>query len=640
MCGIAGFVQLNGNSFLPQMLVEASGLLAHRGPDDEGFAFFDAAFSKTIAYGSAFPKPMGFPEAVSVGDLLPTTPFIGLAHRRLSIIDPLPEGHQPFTSRDGQVTLSFNGEIYNYKSLRSELKGYGYRFETETDTEVLLYAWVHWGADCQHRLDGMWSFAVVDLTRRIFFASTDPAGIKPFYYAGLHGSSGFCFASEIKAFKAFHIPFSEDQKVVSRFLLFGKSDESNATFFTGIFRLQGGCQLCIGLDDQTVQIQPYLKHRYSHGFDFQPQILENERVESIRELLIEMIGLRLQADVPLGVCLSGGIDSSTIAGLMHFADKVHHNHAPRKAFMATLPAGSHGDESAFARLMANTTGFQLITTQPNAQDFTDALTDLAYTLDEPAPGLNAFSQFAVFKAVKANGITVTLDGQGADEVFAGYPRHHEMLLAEGVWHGALPWDSLPYAKPAATNAIRHIVGQSLGSAFLKYQKPEYEIFNRNVFDFAGSKGNFHTDLNEGLAQEFTSDSLPFLLKAADRNSMRWSVESRMPFADFQPLIRYLFAMPGSAKIQAGYSKYLLRKAAAPFVPAPILNRRDKVGFAAPNHLWMQAIPPDLWDFVLASPPGNVDTKKIRHWVASPGTADPLVLWRAFAYLLWRKIFGL
>jgi asparagine synthase (glutamine-hydrolysing) len=638
MCGIAGFIS-RSRKFDARQLLQVSKTLRHRGPDDEGFLFVTEGLDCKEVYSGEFGRPDFLPNPISFQEINGEDIIAGFLHRRLSIIAPENEGHQPMSDPERKIWLVFNGEIYNYLSLREELKLLGCTFKTRTDSEVLLQAYKIWGQHCLAKLDGMWSFIILDLTKNQVFASVDRSGIKPFYYH--KNEKGFCFASEIKAFRDFGLDFHENPKTVSRFLAYGLSDESEETMFADIFRLQAGHFLCLDLQTEKISIQQYHQWEINEGYDFQPFVKEEERIHMIRTQLLEMIRLRLQADVPLGVCLSGGIDSSTIAGLTANSDRISKSKGIRKAFMAVLPEGSQGDESGWAKLMAQTAGFDFYTTQPTEADFISGFKDLIYTQDEPSPGLNAFSQYAVFKKVSEEGVRVTLDGQGADEIFAGYPRHHESNMAEGIKHFIFPWQSVDFAKEGFLNFIRSQLGSQKSFEILQRFKPEYSILNPAVFTLAGAKGNFYSSVNEGLAREYSHSSLPFLLKAADRNSMRWSVESRMPFADYAPLVQYLFDQPGSSKIQMGNTKYLLRKAAEPFVPQSILGRKDKVGFAAPNQKWLTALL--KWksgsDFAQSD---FIDSKLFQvyqnKFLNAPERSDYQLIWRLMAYLEWKEIF--
>lgn len=637
MCGIAGFLHFSDRErFTVSQLLTCSQIISHRGPDDEGFAILGKENQIFPAFSSSWTKPLFYPEAQPVEEWFGKNCKAALLHRRLSIIDPLPEAHQPFSDKQRRVWLNFNGEIYNYQSLRTELRGYGYVFHTQSDTEVLFYAWQQWGKDCLHHLDGMWALTILDLDRKCFFAACDPAGIKPIYY--WKSKEGLCFASEIKAFSAFGIPFLENQKAVSRFLLYGKSDESEETFFQDIFRLPGGQFLEISLDNFDSELGQYHHWKPAQGFDFQPHVFERQRVSQIQELLMEMIRLRQQADVPLGLCLSGGIDSSTVGGLLATSDRFSGKTETRKAFMARLSHGSVNDEFAFASMAAKRFGFELITIQPDAQNFLAQVEDMIFTQDEPAPGPNAFSQYAIFQAVKQHGITVSLDGQGADEIFGGYPLHlsahsWESMAVGGQWTGLnSPWLA------SVSWFIRQQLNPAREQQFLTWKKPWFSIISEEAWKLAGRKENQIQGLNNLLRHEFTSTSLPYLLKSADRNSMRWSVESRMPFADYVPLISYLHSIPGSAKVRDGCSKYLLREAAKPFVNQEILNRKDKIGFAAPNKEWITAIPKTWWQELLREKNSLIETEKLQANLHNLPHQDLIFTWRMFAYLVWNRRF--
>ena len=636
MCGIAGFVSPSF-SWNAETLLRVSETLAHRGPDDEGFFFLTQNQQPVHSFSGAFGKPPLLPESKLISEIAQPC-SVGLLHRRLAIIAPEAEGHQPMSIPDQTLILDYNGEVYNYLTLRKELEELGCVFTTRTDTEVVLQAYKIWGESCLEKLDGMWSMAILDLEKNILFASTDRTGIKPFYYHS--GPSGFCFASEIKAFRSFGVDFTPNPAPVSRFLAYGQSDETDETMYRNIFRLQGGQSLTVDLRTGSFTRKQWHQWTVNSSFDYQPGVSETERIDTIRELLLDMIRLRLQADVPLGVCLSGGIDSSTMAGLTAFADQRSHTTGIRKAFMATIEPGSPQDESGFARMMAAKAGFDFYTTQPDGSDLLSAFQDLIYTLDEPPPGLNAFSQYAVFQKVASEGVRVTLDGQGADEIFAGYPRHNQSLILETLSAKSFPAAIEEYGLETLWSWIRSKIPSEKAHSLLLSKKPEYGIFREELFALSGSKGGIFPSVNTALEDEYTRSSLPFLLKAADRNSMRWSIESRMPFADFHPLVEAVLAMPGSAKIQQGQTKYLLRKAAAPFVPSVILQRRDKVGFAAPNRDWLSVLLKS--DFVRDLPPmpDFLDEKMFEvhrlRFLADPESVDPLVLWRGLGLKVWGK----
>jgi asparagine synthase (glutamine-hydrolysing) len=566
----------------------------------------------------------------------------GFLHRRLAILDTGPDGHQPFSDEEGKVWITYNGEIYNYKTLRAELEKTGIRFRTQGDTEVLLQAWKTWGPECLHKLEGMWSFALLDLQQNLFFAATDHAGIKPFYYLK-HGPS-FFFASEIKAVAGFDLHDEPDEHEVARFLAYGQSDETEKTFFKGVRRLLAGHSILFRLDLES-EISPQRWNRWQSNPDVEnfPEENESERAAEIRRMMLDSLALRLQSEVPLGICLSGGIDSSTVAGMVAGLSRNQQLQFPAKAFMATLPEGMPGDESPFARLMADKAGLRFCSVSPDASDFLKALPDLMHILESPPPGMNAYSQYAVFKLVSENGVKVTLDGQGADEIFAGYPAHLEAAVWEALQQGQFTGLPGGYWKRMLMTKLRTFLPASMEWSLMRKLKPEYAIFRKEILDKAGPKNSRNEGgLNARLEQDFTSGILPFLLKAADRNSMRWSVESRMPFTDTAALVRNLFSIPGNAKIAGGRSKSLLRSAARGFVPEEILNRKDKVGFAAPNQIWLKELLQSDFAASLPACEHYLDPEELARWSAkflqNPDSVDGNLLWRAYAFRIWYSVF--
>jgi asparagine synthase (glutamine-hydrolysing) len=633
MCGIAGFLSID-HGMRPEFLRRASSILRHRGPDDEGYLLLDSHFQVHQASGPDSARTSAFYPDISEY----TNSFFqaGLLHRRLSIIAPDASGHQPMADASGQIWISYNGEIYNYKALRRELASLGCSFRTETDTEVLLQAWIQWGPDCLNKLDGMWAFAVLDLRTKQFFAATDPAGIKPFYYRNSPGK--FAFASEIKAL--LQEGFSLNQREVARYLVWGQSDESSETLLNEVHRLQGGHSLQHSLmREESPRISRWHSLDVSQKTGFYTENEFHKEADEIRDLLREVVSLRLQADVPLGLCLSGGIDSSSIAGLVASLSGTQNLRFPAKSFMAVLPPGQQPDESAYAEMMAKTAGLEFHRICPGPEDFVQAAWDMIYSLDGPPPGMNAFSQYSVFRMVSEHGIKVTLDGQGADELFGGYPLHLEAALMENLSSGSADGFQPGLFKRMLGNQLRNFLPSELSIALLLQKKKGMKLLPKEVLELAGHK-TLHREngLNNCLLNDYQSGILPFLLKAADRNSMRWSVESRMPFADSAVLTSRLFALPGNMKIRHGESKSLLRAAMQQIVPPVILQRRDKVGFAAPNHEWLGALLRSEAIRDLPDCPEWADTKLFRKhadaFLMNNNNNDIGLLWRVIAFRIW------
>lgn len=635
MCGIAAFINpAERLLFTAHQLKQAARRLAHRGPDDEGFLLVDQNFRPSEATSELFPPPERLFNHQQIGNFSDAYYRLGMAHRRLSIIAPDESGHQPMGTTNGRYWISFNGEIYNYKEIKQDLIGRGFVFHSQTDTEVILKAWEAFGPDCLERFEGMWALFLVDLETGNFYAAVDRSGVKPLYFWKQDG--GICLASEIKAIQDFGHNYKPNLATISRYLTSGKTDETAETLFDGIYRLSAGRILKINLANGHFEIRQWHRWNSNAQLNRWSAKAEQEALEHIRMRLSESLALRLRSDVPLGICLSGGIDSSAIAGSLSKTGNPDF-FQPRKAFMARLHSGQGPDEYAFALEMAKSAGFELYTTSPTAHDFLTHFEDLIYTLDEPPPGLNAFSQFAVFRLVASHGVKVSLDGQGADELFAGYPAHVLAWKMEHILRGKPVMEFSPLLQ-----YLRTLLPHEWEFHLLKKWKPEFALFSEPSLVNEKEGRLALPSLNEVLRRDFESQTLPFLLKAGDRNSMRWGVESRVPFADSHDLIELTFSIPGSNKIQNGLSKVLLRKAMSARVPPSILNRRDKVGFAAPNLEWIRHLigngfePPEKDEWGLSHPKlfGNLAASLQKE----NSKTDFHILWRAMAYWQWKKCF--
>lgn len=421
MCAIFGLIPYG--ELQSGWLAAMSRLLRHRGPDDEGFALFDGRVKVQLTGGDDTPEavfdcksdyaPRGRIEMASKDGLR-----LALGHRRLSILDLSPLGHQPMT-RDGRFWIVFNGEIFNYIELRDELRGLGVQFRTESDTEVLLAAYERWGTDCLARFNGMWAFAIYDRERGELFLARDRFGVKPLYY--WRSPLGLAFSSEVKAFTA--LPGWSSRLNRARgwdFLALGLSDHTDETLFANVHQLRGGECLSLRLSDLPAAERLPVRRWYELKPDPQAAGLSYaEAAKTVREKLLDAVRLRLRSDVPLGSCLSGGIDSSAIVCCV--------NHLlPKSSFRSaqhTFTACSHDsayDERHFAELVADATGAEADFIYPQPEQLFELLERITWHQDEPFNSTSIYAQWALFTAAAGAGIKVMLDGQGGDEVFAGY----------------------------------------------------------------------------------------------------------------------------------------------------------------------------------------------------------------------------
>ncbi len=562
MCGIAGIFSLKGIIQSDIDCVKQMNLLQkHRGPDDEGI------FADTCCV---------------------------LGHRRLAIIDLSKDGHQPFASDDGRYQLIFNGEIYNYIELRDELKDAGWQFKTKTDTEVLLKAYQHYGAACLSKFNGMFAFALYDSKEHRLFLARDRVGIKPLYYAIQDDT--LYFASEIKTFRAVpKLHLSINYQSLFDYLAFNRTDIYDETFFNEIRRIPKGCYAIFDRDGLKItqwwNPEDYLKR--PAGF-LKPRRSDDNTKEifnHIEELFISAVQLRMRSDVPVGSCLSGGLDSSIMVGALFAHYDMDKNYS---TFTASFP-GHPIDETQYIDKLNQKYPFKNLRTFPTSQISYDKLKEFVYANDEPTTNYSFFSQYEVMKLAKENGVTVLLDGQGGDENFAGYQYFHGFNL-----YGLLKQKKyFQFASELLKNIIQkqdisayqtlmfQILPDSLKKKSLLKTLPylHKDFFYAYIDNSRIFNEFFNVDgLNLSLVRHFQY-KLEHLLRMEDRNSMAFSLEARVPYLDYR-LVEYILGISEELKIHGGETKYLQKTALGKYTIPEILNRKDKIGFGTPGAEWM------------------------------------------------------
>lgn len=578
MCGIAGVVNFDGSPVDAQLIQRMCDSIRHRGPDDEGYLFADPEFGKCHEMSGVDTVDVIRGSYPRVSDEPVPRASVALGHRRLSIIDLSPSGHQPMSDEQGLRWIIYNGEIYNYKELRADLEGRGYRFRSTSDTEVLLKSYLEWGVRCVERLNGMFSFCVLDMPRKIIFLARDRFGIKPFYY--FHDETRFLFASEIKAIlKDPRVPSRPNEKILYDFLNHGRVDHDVETSFDGIVRLLPGHSMVVDLKTGKSDI-----HRW---WTLADRCVDDRDV--FIELLTDAVRIRLRSDVPVGSCLSGGLDSSAVVCLMTRlldgkTDDIH-------TVSAVYGRGKRGDESAFIDTVVNHTGVNKHTIVPSPENLEKDLGALVWHQEEPFETTSIFAQWEVMRLAKSMGLKVLLDGQGADEQLGGYHYYFPMyfgyllrtfrlraLARELMHHGRSYRDprilkqSLFYALPRSLKHEKSRNQRILNKSFVKRNRDRFPP------DYEG-------DLNEVLRTSIEK-TLPALLRYEDRNSMAHSIETRLPFLDFR-LVEHLASTPAESKISKGLTKVIMRDACSGIIPDAILNRKDKIGFATPEEDWFR-----------------------------------------------------
>jgi len=613
MCGIAGF-----NWEDPALAERMNAVQQHRGPDGHGVR---------VAGG------------------------VTLAHRRLSIIDLSDRGLQPMPNEDGSLHVIFNGEIYNYVELAEELRQLGHKFRTRTDTEVILHAYEEWGEKCLDRFNGMFAFALHDGPQRRLFLARDRFGIKPLHY--WHAGGRFIFASEIKALLEFpDVPRRPDELSVYDYLAFNCYNHTERTFFEGIRSLLPGQCATFDLAGGSLALRQWYEIPVGRE---QPVADERDAVEKFRDLFFDAIRLRLtRADVEVGSCLSGGLDSSSIVCSMHHMGEARAR--DHQTFSILFP-GTDFDESPYVAQVARLAGLRSHVTSSSAARLLEDLERLVYHQDEPFGGPSIFAQWEVMRLAHGEGIKVLLDGQGADELMAGYLFFQGYLMLEYLLRGH------PFA--AAAEAVGFLARHGrrtdpfLAAALFLAPKFLKNILARRYMrvplaaDFAARQAAAsevparmysRVSLNQALAYRVRF-SLPQLLREEDRNSMAFSIESRLPFLDYR-LVEFLFTLGPEFKVRHGMTKHILREAMRGVLPEDVRMRIGKLGFPTPIVQWLRQ--PEVRavvDGILGSPSfaarGYLDAPRVRDLYAkhAAGTADVWqTVWKAVNLELWMRRF--
>lgn len=593
MCGILGYIG-KGKYFDRGRFAKATNIVSYRGPDDYGYAILNNRYQLHQCYS----------ETLEDYNVSPEDFLLGFGFRRLSIIDLSQTGHQPMLSPDNNYVIIYNGEVYNYIELRSELEKLNHKFVSGNDTEVVLHSYMEWGVDAFKKFNGMFAFAILDMVNKKVICSRDRYGIKPFYY--FFDTENFIFASEVK-----QILYLLNQKpqinyrVLFDFLSLGAyGNETTETFFKDIYRLEPGHYFEIDISQVTaIRLKekvwndksiPEIRHNHNEKIIF----------EELYNLLEDSIRIRLRSDVPIGTCLSGGIDSSA---LVCIADKLFRNFSAshrHKVFMVRSQNGKY-DESQFAQMVVDITNTDPYSKVPSGAELKSDLEKFVWHNDEPLIKASMFGGYHVYKLAKESGVTVVLDGQGADEIFGGYFQlpHIESLynlLKKGQLGSfvkqfginrvnsnlsatRLSYYLLKFAVKNLAHIIMpdtfrpnlwHSVEDWLNRDFYNYYLKESNVvtkrFNKDVKSFSDI-------IKEYCFEHLYYTNLPGILRQVDRNSMAFSVEARVPFLDHR-LVDFVMGLPSEFILRDGYTKYALREALKGVIPEPIRLRRDKIGF--------------------------------------------------------------
>ncbi|HKQ25282.1 MAG TPA: asparagine synthase (glutamine-hydrolyzing) [Burkholderiales bacterium] len=562
MCGFVAMAALNGSSADPAIIARMIGVIRHRGPDDEG-TFFSG------------PVAMGF--------------------RRLSILDLSPLGHQPMLSEDGKVVLVFNGEIYNYLELRSELQALGHRFKSTGDTEVLLHAYLQWGTDCVTKLNGMWAFIIYDGREGKLFGSRDRFGIKPLFR--YRAADCWLFGSEIKAIRASGLcDAGINWRVAADYLMNGRLDTTEQTFYAGIEQVRPAASFEVNREGA------YREWTY-WSLEDAPAVDSRHPAEEFAELFEDAMRLHMRSDVPVGVHLSGGLDSTAI--ICATARWRSSQKAPG-SLLAFCYQAQEFDESGLIADTVRQTKAAVFDLETSAQAVWDDLSSMVRAQDEPAHSMTAIIGYQLMRLTARHGLKVVLNGQGADETLAGYPSYFRdywnTLLREGrigeTWHEIGSYVAVHGGQRSGVflRQLRHFLQgklhmfdgyRRLASWNDRRRARSDDWFTPGLSRYlpvSRSSGG-HGDLNEALSRSIGSDPLSLYLRVEDRNSMAHSVEARVPFLDYR-LVSFAYRLPANWRMRGPWNKFLLREAMRGRIPETVRTRSGKLGFPVPVSKWI------------------------------------------------------
>ena len=515
-------------------------------------------------------------------------------HRRLSILDLSDNGSQPFHYLD-RYAIIHNGEIYNYIELREILLAKGYRFHSLTDTEVIIAAYDCWKDECVDRFDGMFAFAIWDELENKFFAARDRFGEKPFFYH--YDGTRLIFSSEMKGLWAAGVDKRPNRKMLFNFITIGYTDNPNIpgeTFFDDIFKLPAACFI-----EFKPGSEPIIKKYWDLDPEYQQKkISDDEALSQFGSLLKQSIKRRLRSDVAIGTSLSGGLDSSSILALIN---SIHAGTDPLAAAFTAIFPGYAKDEQVYARQVAESFGLRHHTITTSAEGLMQDWEKMMYHQEEPVGSASVYPQYKVFELAGSQDVKVLLDGQGADEILAGYSRYYKWYWQElfrkrklfrsreleaarktGVQE-KFGFKNMvaAYFPDVATVLLEHqyllkaIRHEDLSKEFVRYQSKEAYYTTPP-----------HFTLNGALYFNTCMHGLEELLRYADRNAMAHGREVRLPFLSHE-LVEFVFSLPPGFKIRGGWTKWLLRESVKELLPAEIVWRKDKIGFEPPQKSWME-----------------------------------------------------
>ena len=536
MCGVLGAISDNNLGKFKSALA----LLKHRGPDNQGI--------------------------YSSNNIL-------LGHTRLSIIDVAIHSHQPMEMDN--LVLTFNGEIYNYLEIKEELLSLGYIFNTLSDTEVLLKAYAEWGEKCVKKFNGMWAFSILDKEKQTLFLSRDRFGVKPLYY--IYDKNRFIFASEIKSLLPYLDKVIANRDELIRYIVYGVQEDREETMFQNIYRFPFSTNALYDIQSKTLSFKKY----YTLKVDVDESLDELSFESVLEELLDKSIDFRLRSDVQIGMALSGGVDSNIIVA------KAHKKNKNIESFSSIYDSKEQINENENIEHTVKKLDLEQHYITSTVDSLVENIEKIVWLQDEPFDTLGIFAQYKVYEEMHNNSVKVSLDGQGADEIFAGYGTYRVAIIRENIFSYYFLKEYFKHYKSFFMQDSKLLLISFFPKLFewFYFKKRAKKIFNKKISFVSSLKKSFlnFDNLNIKLKSD-VKEYLSVLLRYVDRNSMAHSIESRAPFLDYK-VINHAFTIPSTLKYKDGFSKYILRKTFDKDVSKDIIWNRDKKGFPVPQNEW-------------------------------------------------------
>ncbi|MFZ6718964.1 asparagine synthase (glutamine-hydrolyzing) [Undibacterium sp. Ji49W] len=623
MCGVSGY-QMHRHRLedTAHKIMAMNSAIHHRGPDDEGITFIPANGGAPIDFGTLrSAKGVALPQLHS-SECFPHWAAFG--HLRFSIIDISNAGHQPFWSDDHKVCISFNGEIYNFLEIRTELQALGYVFYTSSDTEVLVRAYQCWGERCFSRLNGFWALSLYDVDRNAILLARDRLGKAPLYISRLHDR--LAWSSEIKGLRSLGTKFDVRKDAILDFVQSGWRDVDNKTFYDNVFSFPAASYAWIDDDGRFVP-QSYWAVPASRMQA--SDISDQEAIGQFKNILSDALRIRLRADVPIGFELSGGMDSSALVGFAASAG------SSLKAYTVAFQAKSENEEP-YARMVAERYPQQVDYTvlRPPSEDFLPQMDSFVALMDEPFHAPNMLTNHNIWRRMKADGIKISINGAAGDEVLAGYAEYFRPYLRH--LNGQRRWPAMlneiaRFSEMRASPLNTLLRGLKISNGKTQTE-PAFNILKTGSHtSFPGAGASL--EINQRLIDNVGNWRMNYWLRSGNQSSMGVPLEVRAPFLDHR-LLEFAFSLPLHYLIRNGWLKWILRKSSEDFLPSQVVWRKTKMGFPFPMTNWLLLHDREFLLVAATADCPFIDFVNLQGAYRQLAQGQPYYLWRVLSVIFW------